>query len=431
MAASPEVLRVSVVAGHDRVDLVVPAAVRVAELLPELAASVPTADRPCGLVLSVAGGGPLATGAGLAEQGVADGSVLTLTPAEAHVVPSPVADDLATLVAELVEEVPRPGPGAPWSVALLATGTLLLVGAVGVVLDGGAVAAAVSAGVVVVLLGAAALEGRRSARPAALVVASWSAVVHAGAAGLAAGLAGTGACWLVVGAVAAGLARGRAGPLTGVPLAGGVLVVAGAVPLVSPAAPLAVLTCTLVAAVLAGELVPWLAAGLSGLLPPPLGERPPRAPERAAVADGVRRAHGVLLACSTAATLLVGVLAPVAATGGGWGIAVALLCCALLVLRSRRQRVGSSGVVSLLGGLLTPVLVAGAVWWSEPAWRNPVTPTVAGAGVLGLAAAVLAPSASVRAGRLAELAEGLALVALPPCLLLATGLLDTLRSVVP
>ena len=44
MAAGPDELRVSVVGGRERVDLVVPAAVRVAELLPELARRVGRGD---------------------------------------------------------------------------------------------------------------------------------------------------------------------------------------------------------------------------------------------------------------------------------------------------------------------------------------------------------------------------------------------------
>ncbi len=431
MVAAPDVLRVSVVAGRRRVDLVVPAAVRVAELLPELATYVRDGGASRALRLSVAGGAPLSPGAGLVEQGVADGSVLTLTLADDHVAPPAVEDDLTLLVAECAEGMPRPPVGGAWSAGWLAVGGPLLLGAAGVVLDGGWVAASVSATVAVVLLLSAALEVRGAARPPALVCTTWVAVVHAGAAGLAAGALGAGAAWIVVGAIATALARGRAGPLTGVPLAGAVLVVAGTVTAFTPTAPSSGLTITLVAAVLAGELVPWLAAASAGLLPPPLDRQPPRAPERERVADGVRRAHGVLLACSTAAALLLVVLAPVAATRGPWGVAVGLECCALLGLRSRRHRVGSNGMAGLIGGLIAPLPIVATVWWTEPAWREPLMLTVAAAGLLGTAALVLAPARSVRLGRLAELAEGLLLVAVPPSLLLATGVLDAVHRLVP
>ena len=137
MAADPGVLRVSVVGGHDRVDLVVPAAVRVAELLPELARRVRRGDPLAASTevwLSVLGGARLDGGSGLAAQGVADGDVLTVTSAADHV--APVDDDLAVVVAEVVETVPQPGPAPVRWAALAVSAVLLGLGAAGVVVVG-------------------------------------------------------------------------------------------------------------------------------------------------------------------------------------------------------------------------------------------------------------------------------------------------------
>jgi hypothetical protein len=71
------------------------------------------------------------------------------------------------------------------------------------------------------------------------------------------------------------------------------------------------------------------------------------------------------------------------------------------------------------------------VWWRSPDWRVWVVATGVATGLLALAVLLRTPRPSARAGRLAELAEALVLVALPPALLAATGLLDLVREAVP
>jgi hypothetical protein len=179
-----------------------------------------------------------------------------------------------------------------------------------------------------------------------------------------------------------------------------------------------------------GDVQPWLAATLAGLAPPPLGEDPPVPPDRDAVVVAVRRAHGVLLVAVVATGLVLAVLGPVVAARGPWGVALALLCCAVVMLRSRRHRVGAGGVVGLLAGLVPLAPVALAVWWTEPGWRLPVVGSALGIGLLVLAALTLPTPRSARLGRLAELAEAAALVTLPPVVLAATGLLGQVRDLV-
>ena len=182
--------------------------------------------------------------------------------------------------------------------------------------------------------------------------------------------------------------------------------------------------------VVTGELQPWLAATLAGLVPPPLGEQPPTAPDREAVA----RAYAVRTRCCwsppSPPDWCSSSWGRVATARGSSGVAVAVLCCAVVSLRARRQRAGLGGTVALVGGLAPLAPVAVAVWWQWPDGRVAVVATVAGVGLLALAAVLLPTPRTARAGRLAELAEGLALVALPPALLAATGLLDVVREVV-
>ena len=297
MGAGPDELRVSVVGGHDRVDLVVPAAVRVAELLPELVGRVGRGD-PLGdldeVRLSVLGGARLDSGAGLADQGVPDGAVLTVT-APPRGVP-PVDDDLAAVVADAVETVPRPAGGLARRAALTVAVGLLGLAAGGVAASGSVPAAVVAGLTSLGLLGAALVVARVEGPAPVVAAAGWLAVLHAGAAGLAAGVVAAGVASLVAGGAAALASRRSVGPQLWAAAAAGVAVaVAGLVADLAPAPVPVTLTSALVVVVATGDLQPWLAATLAGLVPPPLGEQPPTAPDRVAVAHAVRRAHDVLL----------------------------------------------------------------------------------------------------------------------------------------
>ncbi len=431
MAIGPDTLRVSVVGGHDRVDLVVPAAVSVAELLPELLLRLRDGDPgPAEARLAVVGGPPLDAGAGLAVQGVPDGAVLTVVAAADHDRARPPVDDLTAVVAEVVEAVPRPVAGAVRRCGLGVATALLGFGALGVLALATPAAATVSGVVGAVLLATTALVARRSGSSAFAGAAGWLAVAHVGAAGILGGVVGAGAGWVVAGSAAAATCRRRRSPLWAAAVAGLVLVAAGSVAELAPVPLPLVLSCALVAVVVTGDLHPWLAATWAGLVAPPLGEEPPTAPDRDAVAAAVRRAHDLLLVGSVVTGLLLTVLGPVVAAQGAWSLALVLLCCTVVALRSRRQRVGASGPVGLLGAAVPLLPVAVAAWTRWPEWRSGVVVVAGCVGLLALAVVALPTPRSPRAGRAAELVEALALVALPPVLLAATGLLDVVRALV-
>lgn len=432
MDAGPDELRVSVVRGRDRIDLVVPAAVRVAELLPELARRVGGSDPLSDLddvCLSVVGGDPLDGDAGLVDQGVPDGAVLTVTVRAGDV--TPVGDDLATVVAQAVETVPRPDVRlARWSgvggaVALLGLAAGL------VATSGNGPVAVVGAVTSLGLLGAAVVVARVGGPIPVVAAAGWLAVAHAGAAGLASGVVGAGIAWLVAGSAAALLSRRTVGPqLWAAPVAGTVLLAAGLVADLAPAPVPVTLSCALVVVVATGDLQPWLAATVAGLAPPALGEDPTTTPDPVAVAHAVRRAHEVLLVSAVATGLLLGVVGPVATSLGPWGLAVALLCAVVVALRSRRQRVGAGGPAALLCVSVALLPLTISVGWRWPDARVVVVAMSVVVGLAALTAAVLPAPRTVRAGRVAELVEALALAALPATLLTATGLLDVVRALV-
>jgi type VII secretion integral membrane protein EccD len=117
--------RVTVVNGARRVDLALPSALPLAELMPQLlgyCAPDSPPDRPVGWVLAPLGGGPLSLSGTLAECGVADGDVLELRTAYDSVHPAHV-EDVRDLLEDTMDEAAQQWrPRATVSFALATAG---------------------------------------------------------------------------------------------------------------------------------------------------------------------------------------------------------------------------------------------------------------------------------------------------------------------
>jgi hypothetical protein len=84
------------------------------------------------------------------------------------------------------------------------------------------------------------------------------------------------------------------------------------------------------------------------------------------------------------------------------------------------------GLVSGITGLLS---VATTTLWLHPSWRPAAASLLATAGVVALLGATLLPSTtSVRRDRLCDLLESAALLATPPLLMVATGIVAAIRG---
>src|SRR6478735_8699672 len=181
-------VRVTVASGSRRVDLVLPGAVPVAELVPELARSVGLLDPATvygGYRLVTADGRELAGDAGLVMQGIEDGGLLTVA-AGVDDEPPRIYDDVVEAMTDVVEHDLRPWePAAGRRTALGAAGLLMLLGAVSLLVQRGALLAGVAAAVVAAALVVGAIVLSRAQRePEAAVAVAWMGSFYAAVAAL-------------------------------------------------------------------------------------------------------------------------------------------------------------------------------------------------------------------------------------------------------
>jgi type VII secretion integral membrane protein EccD len=449
VAGSPGLVRVTVTSSTRRVDLVLPGAVPVADLVPELTRGVGLLDAKTvhgGYRLVTPDGRALAADSGLTVQGVEDGAVITVA-AGVDDEPPRVYDDVVEAMTEVVERDLRPWDGASGRRTTLGAATAVLaLGAAALLSQRGSdVATAVTVVVAVGLVVAAVAVSRSPSRGAAAVTMALVGCGYAAVAGLMTGggaplsgtpIAAAGGGAVVTGFVAAlGLGRSRALLLPAV-VAGGVLVAAGLAVRSRSGDAAVVLTSVLALVVLAGSLFPWLALGVTGTgVDPPFPAGGPAGdpaggavridPQR--VAADARVAHEILVGLSaTVGVLLVLASAPAVSLGLA-GTVVSLLACTTVTLRARQYHAHAEVLVGLVSGVLGLLATAASVLWLHPSWRPVAAVALEVTGAVLLTLALRPRAAAVRRG-LGDLAEGAALLALLPALVIASGVVTTLRG---
>lgn len=433
-------VRVSVTGGRRRVDLVLPGATPVGELVPELAHGTGLLDHATahlGAHLATSEGAVLAGSQGLRVQGVRDGAVLAVAvgAAEPHV---PLYDDVGDAVADVVEH-----ELACWSrttrraTTHVVAGLALGLGAVALVASRG-VAPPLPSGlgalvVALLLLLTGALLSRVGHDLAGSVVSSLGGVGYAAVAGV---LLTAGDGSLVDAAPGGAVGAVLAGLLALAALDAGRLLMLA--PVLAGSAVLGLALATRLTGVGAAEVAAWLIATLvvvSGLVPRvalavaglrverPGGRRAPV--DAARVGSEARLALELVVALSGGAGLALVVLGSVAITGGPSGAAVVAAAGGVVLARSRQHRSRAAvlvGVASAVAALVVPGVVLAAELAS---WRPALAGVAATAGLAGLAAA-MAPDGRLGCSRAADLLEALALVALLPLTAWAGGLLEIL-----
>ena len=193
------------------------------------------------------------------------------------------------------------------------------------------------------------------------------------------------------------------------------------------------LATALALVVMAGSVFPWLALGATGTTVDQLYTvaditAEPADVSRRRVGADARVAHEILVAISSTVGLLLVLIAPLAVSLGLSGTLLALVCCLVVMFRTRQYRTGAEVLVGLVSGILGLVSTAVAVLWLHPDWQPTAAVVLAGAGALLLAVTLLPATPSLRRGRLGDVAESVSLLALVPLLVLATGVFAAVRN---
>jgi type VII secretion integral membrane protein EccD len=436
--------RITVASPQRRVDVVLPAEVPLAELMPDLVqrAGDGLADqgqRHGGWALHRFGGTRIAATESMAAAGVRDGEVLHLVPARTAW-PEPEYDDVVDEIAVRARQLgPRWSGAATRITAILAAGAVLAAGLLPPV--GAARAGVATLGLAAVLLAAGILAARAYGEPlVGTVLAAYSLpvafvggwhVLTAGPLTASDLIVATTALvvWAVAGAIGAG---GGLWIFVGGAVAGLLGSVAAMAATATDAARAAALL--LVVAVAGATLAPSLAIRL-GRLPLPVVTLPADA-DPAALASRPA-ADRVLAAVVRTDAMLTGLLVGVsaAAAGAAWvlvhaGTAARLLTLVAglaLLLRARLLVTVRQRAPLLAGGTAVLLVPFAAGGWDPGGWAVPVLAVA----VIGLAAAGVryrrrAPSPYL--GRAADIVEALCLVSVIPIAAAVLGLYSAMRG---
>jgi hypothetical protein len=148
----------------------------------------------------------------------------------------------------------------------------------------------------------------------------------------------------------------------------------------------------------------------------------------ARIASDARTAHDILVAVSATVGLLLVLVTPLAVSLGLGGTLLAVVCCVVVMLRTRQYRTGAEVLVGLVSGIAGLVAIAVSLVWMHPDWRPTTAVVLAVAGAVLLALTLVPTTPSVRRGRLGDVAETVGLLALLPLLVVATGIFTAIRG---
>lgn len=440
--APAQLLRISVQAESQRIDVSVPGGVPVAELLPSLTRRLRLLDSvsaSSGFRLVRADGTALDGDRTLAAQSVHDGDFLILEQG-ATAAASKRYDDLVEAVADVVEEnAPAWSAQNTVTTATVVASVLLLLGLAPAVwswVETGTIITAVGAGAAAVVLIICALVMDRTGAPqqASMALALVSSV-YAGVAGytiLASDdgwgmpLVGGGTAMLLFGAVTM-LALKRLREYGLIPVTvGGVLLVLGALIAWVAAPPAATLAAAMAIAGIAGLGAPWVA-----LASVPLRVTSARddsevydAPSRISPEDVAKlyvRAHRYQVSLRIAVCLIVLVATAPVVGSGFWGLLLTAVTYVGMFLGTR-QVYSRFDIIAVVSGVLLGVgvgVVTALV--AHPEWIGALVVGLTAAAVCVIVVVLLSPRVRLGLTRFADFAEWATIALLLPLAIIAGG----------
>lgn len=436
---SGSLIRITITHNDRRLDTGVPTHTPLAEHLPGFVRHLGALDPTLvygGYQLHLSDGTVLIAERSLAEQGVRDGDLLSLTSGalqpELH-----VYDDVVEAVGDAVDSQQAAWTGADSArTALAASTAFLLIGAVLLVFSGdrffGALVAGAGAALIVTV---AAVLSRMNQATAGLVLALTGSIYGAVCGMLIAPdtdlwgfpLAAAGLGAFAVGLIGAGVIANRRDFATIPAFAGIVIAIAGAITAISGADASAVYGITLAIAGTVSNGIPWLALSSSRitvisphsdqeifLAPPPVDGRE--------TAEQYALGHRLVLILRISLTVVALFATPAVVGAGVWG---ALLCTLAFVglMTSARQAFARSEVLTIMGAGLTGLLLTGvATAVQHPDWQPALVVILAVSAAVLVGLTLLNNRTNLAVGRIADGVDIFSLALLLPLGVVVVGL---------
>ena len=195
-------------------------------------------------------------------------------------------------------------------------------------------------------------------------------------------------------------------------------------------APTKVAACAMVLVVIAGALVPWLSMSTTRIrVPQPRSDSDlladPEPLDSREVERQVRLGREVLIALTASVGAVLVLATPLVVSLGLTGTVLVVVAASAVLLRTRQYRDAVEvvvGVTAAVAGMVVAVVTAAVIF---PGWRTVLAGVLLVVGTALLAAGAVPRSPSVRLGRMGDVAEGVALVALLPLLVAALGVFSS------
>ncbi|WP_353953276.1 type VII secretion integral membrane protein EccD [Knoellia sp. S7-12] len=440
-STATSLVRLSVTSGTRRADLGIPGSIPVAEVIPDLARELGVLDAhsaSMGYRLVRSDGQIIEGDRSLAAQGIEDGSVLALEPNRPD--DEKVYDDVVEAVADLVETQFTPWtPSHSAGTAVGAAVVLFLAAAYALFTarDSGILISALAGVCALLLVGAAAVLAHVRSQPSAAVALALTAVAYAGVSGYAAmpdaPLWGEGLLYAGVGVAVVGVLGAVAVThhqlLVGATAAVGLAMVAlGALSHYVGWGITSVAAVTFVIAAIVGNVLPWVGLSSSRLTTHPpksdveiFGDTPEV--ERDRVKSQVAAGHELMIALGVASAGVMILCTPQLVAAGVAGALLTFVGFVATLLRTRHSRTRTTVLIAMIAGVAGVAVAAVAAAHTHPEWRPILALALALAAALVVGMALVLPRTRVQLGRIADAAEGVALVTLMPLAAFAVGLL--------